>query len=147
MKKILSIFVLILFCLTLVQPAYAADTIQWERLDLGLHGNKIFSFLIDPQSPEKLYAGTTDWGVVKSTDGGKNGIKPTMALVMTTLYPRLPLPPKHPVHSMQLFGIKGFMSATMKPNIGHNFMTNQSCGLFNVLSLIPKILPRFMSER
>lgn len=42
----------------------------WEKLNAP-EGVQYWSFLIDPQNPERMFAGTSPPGVVRSEDGGK----------------------------------------------------------------------------
>jgi photosystem II stability/assembly factor-like uncharacterized protein len=46
----------------------AGDT--WERLDFPERGLQVWSILVHPQHPRRLYAGTSPVGVFRSDDGG-----------------------------------------------------------------------------
>ena len=43
---------------------------RWERLDVPERGLQVWSILIHPDDPRRLYAGTSPVGVLRSDDGG-----------------------------------------------------------------------------
>jgi hypothetical protein len=51
------------------RSADSGDT--WEQVDAPMTGMHVWSLLIDPRRPERIFAGTSPAGIFRSEDGGK----------------------------------------------------------------------------
>lgn len=67
LQKTLLILLLVLLAICPASQALAGVNIWTSQ---GPEGGLIFSLVIDPLTPDTLYAGTSEGGVFKSTDGG-----------------------------------------------------------------------------